>query len=110
MNFVSLVSHGLSAMSVWGEEIGVRLLIGSSLLVVGSLAGLGVIALSGFGEAGQFPPWALTVAGLLGVTALNGVLLSVTFSFLVLRGRNDQAFMPLRDYGHYVRRSAPVGE
>jgi len=110
MNFVSLVSHGLSAMSVWGEEIGVRLLIGSSLLVVGSLAGLGVIALSGFGEAGQFPPWALTVAGLLGVTALNGVLLSVMFSFLVLRGRNDQAFMPLRDYVHYVRRSVPVGE
>ena len=110
MNFVSLVTHGLSAMSVWGEEIGVRLLIGSALLVVGSVAGLGAIAWSGLGEAGQFPPWALTAAGLLGVVALNGLLLSVTFSFLVLRGRNDQAFMPLRDYAHYVRRSVPVGE
>lgn len=108
MNFVALVTHGLSAMSVWGEEIGVRLLLGSALLVVGSVVGLGVIAWSGLWGEGQFPPWAITVAGLLGVVALNGLLLSVTFSFLVLRGRNDQAFMPLRDYGHYVRGSVPV--
>ena len=63
MNFVSLVTHGLSAMSVWGEEIGVRLLLGSALLVVGSVAGLGVIAWSGLWGEGQFPPWAITVAG-----------------------------------------------
>jgi hypothetical protein len=107
MNFVSLVGHGLSAMSVWGEEIGVRLLIGSTLLVLGSLVGLGAIAWTGLG-GGRFQPWALSVAGLLGVTALNGLLLSVIFSFLVLRGRNDQAFMPLRDYGYYVRGSVPV--
>ena len=108
MNFVSLVTHGLSAMSVWGEEIGVRLLLGSALLVVGSIIGLGVIVWSGFAGGNQFPPWAITLAGLLGVAALNGLLLSVTFSFLVLRGRNDQAFMPLRDYEHYVRGSVPV--
>jgi hypothetical protein len=53
--------------------------------------------------------WTITLAGLLGVVALNGLLRSVTFSFLVLRGRNDQAFMPLRDYAHYVRKSTPIG-
>ena len=41
MNFVALVSHGLSAISVFGDIVGVRLLIGS--LAGSLLAGLGIV-------------------------------------------------------------------
>ena len=41
MNFVALVSHGLSAISVFGDVVGVRLLIGS--LAGSLLAALGIV-------------------------------------------------------------------
>ncbi len=59
MNFVDLISHGLSAISVFGDIVGVRLLIGS--LTGSILAGLGIVlvtdrsALHRSGHAGFGP-------------------------------------------------------
>lgn len=44
MNFVALVSHGLSAISVFGDIVGVRLLIGA--LAGSLLAGLGIVLIA----------------------------------------------------------------
>jgi hypothetical protein len=102
MSFVSLVSHGLSAMSVYSEEIGVRLLIAASLLV--ALAGTGLVAvvairlLTGL----AIPGWATSAAVGLGSLVVNGLLLCLAFSFLVLRGRNASQFVPLRDYSYFI--------
>lgn len=59
MNFVALVSHGLSAISVFGEVVGVRLLIGS--LAGSLLAGLAIVVVA---TIRLFTNWALP-AGLL---------------------------------------------
>ena len=40
MNFVSLVTHGLSAISVYSDVVGVRLLVMSVLLAIATLAGI----------------------------------------------------------------------
>ena len=37
MNFVSLVTHGLSAISVFGERVGVRVLVALSFLILAFL-------------------------------------------------------------------------
>jgi hypothetical protein len=108
MNFVALATHGLSAMSVWSEEIGVRLLMASALLMVTSIGALGGLLFWAGGGGGAIAGWVLVLAGLLGVTAVNGLLLSVIFSFLVLKGRGAATFLPIRDYRHYVGQSRRV--
>jgi len=59
MNFVGLVTHGLSAISVFGDTVGVRLLIGSaiaSFLLLGILALVLFIRFAGDGDLGEVAP------------------------------------------------------
>jgi hypothetical protein len=43
MNFTQLVVHGLSAISVYGESVGVRLVVLSTLMIVASFVGIVVV-------------------------------------------------------------------
>lgn len=102
MNFVALVGHGLSALSVHAELIGVRLLV-ATLLIVGILGLLlaGVLGVR-LGTSLAIPGWATTVGGLLLVLMFQAVAFAVCFVFLVLHGRSQPSFIPLRDYPYFV--------
>src|SRR5262249_7603317 len=67
MNFVALVYHGLSAISVFGDIVGVRLLLGS--LVGALLAGLAIFAIIAvrFMTDWAIPGWATYSVGLLAI-------------------------------------------
>lgn len=108
MNFTSLVVHGLSAISIFGDEIGVRLLVASSALI--GLTVVGIIAVIGIrlGTDLAIPGWATTSLGLIMVMFANGLLLSLVFVFIILQTRNSMTFLPLRDYTHYVLNIARV--
>jgi len=102
MNFVSLVTHGLSAMSVFGDRIGVRLLIvtcaaaGFIALFAGGLVAWHAVA----GTA--IPAWVVMA----GVAAIVLLLLlfatSLGFVFIILAGRGNPGFLPFREFAHYV--------
>jgi polyisoprenyl-phosphate glycosyltransferase len=102
MNFVALVSHGLSALSVHADVIGVRLLVLAALMVV-LLSGLiatvvGVRMLTSL----AIPGWATTAGGLLAIVLIETIAGAVFFSFLVLHGRSQPLFIPIRDYSFFV--------
>jgi hypothetical protein len=103
MNFVGLVAHGLSALSVHAETMGVR------LLVLTMVAGLGVGTLIGAVLAIRvltswaIPGWATTATGILAMLLVQAASLAVMFAFLVLHGRSQPSFVPLRDYSLFVR-------
>jgi len=103
MNFTALVMHGLSAMSVLGDRISVRLLIAAgALLATVALVGLtlaasGVLQAAGIGSVSSVA--ALVV--LLVSQILFGVLL---FAFQVLGRRDTAGFLPIRDYPYFVDR------
>ncbi len=101
MNFTSLVVHGLSAISVFGEEVGIRMLLATSVLT--ALCGVGLVAVLAirFFTTLAIPGWATTAAGVLGVLMANGLLLSLMFIFIILQARSQQTFLPLRDYANY---------
>jgi hypothetical protein len=103
MNFVALVGHGLSALSVHAEVIGVRLLVATAILVA-CITGLftAVVGIRLFTRL-AVPGWATTAAGLLFVVAMQAAVLAVFFVFLVLHGRSQPAFVPIRDYSYFVR-------
>lgn len=90
MNSVALVVHGLSALSVHGETVMVRLLFGTVGLFLVTLG----VALSGVFE--QQTGW-------MGVFAcLQFVASSVLFSFLMLGFRSSATFIPSRDFGYFA--------
>lgn len=110
MNFTSLLAHGLSAISVFSDVVGMRLLIASGGLMV--LASLGIVAAACvrlFTDL-AIPGWATSVAGILLIVILQAMLLSVAFAFIVLQSRNQHGFLPIRDYAHFVSGERGLGE
>lgn len=104
MNFTQLVIHGLSAISVYGENVGVRLVVVSSLMIVLSFLGIVVVIAIRVFTTLAIPGWASTVVANLVLLLFQSVLLSAVFSFTVLSGRQGASFFPIRDYHPFVRR------
>lgn len=102
MNFVSLVTHGLSALSVFGETLGTRLLILSCLLIVASSIGIGVIAVVVLTGAATLPAWTPLAVVLFVVIFFQALFGSLLFAFINLGGRSDIGFLPIRDHEFFV--------
>jgi polyisoprenyl-phosphate glycosyltransferase len=100
MNLVALVVHGLSAMAVFGDRIGVRLLIVVSL----AIATTGTALLIVFGvrlfTTLAVPGWATYVTGLLLVILIQMVLVVLVFAFVILAARDTASVIPSRDFVH----------
>lgn len=104
MNHVGLVVHGLSAISVYGEKIGVKLLMASVVsLILLVLSGLALVGLRIFTDL-AIPGWASVVGGLLVILFIQTAALSLQFAFLVLQSRAGASFIPSRDYAHFIER------
>jgi glycosyltransferase involved in cell wall biosynthesis len=105
MNFVSLAAHGMSAISVFGDVVGVRLLIAS---MAGALmAALGIIAVTAIRifTNRAIPGWATYSIGILAVVLLQFITVATTFTFTMLSNRVNLSFVPLRDYQLFVANS-----
>ncbi len=102
MNFVSLVIHGLSAISVDSDVVGVRMLVVAVAMSVVACVGLIVIVAIKFGTNLAIPGWATTAAGLITIFLFQAIMLAVLFSFITLSGRNGSFFLPKRDYIYFV--------
>lgn len=110
MNFVSLVVHGLSAISVYSEIVGVRVLTATGLLIALTLAGIvGVVGIRLFTNS-AIAGWATTAAGLLLVVLMQAVMISLVFIFSMLNNRQAATFLPIRDYSYFVARARPLGD
>ncbi len=98
MNFVSLVMHGLSAISVYGDVIGIKALLATIALMLASLLLVAVIIIVRV----AIPNWAPYVAGLSLIVFLQCMTACLAFIFLILNGRNNFSFLPKRDYSYFV--------
>jgi polyisoprenyl-phosphate glycosyltransferase len=100
MDVVALVVHGLSAMAVFGDRIGVRLLILVALgmgLASGALITVICIRLL---TTLAVPGWATYVTGLLLVMLIQMLLVILVFAFVILAARGTASIIPSRDYVH----------
>ncbi len=102
MNLVSLVVHGLSAMAVFGDRIGVRLLL--AVLVGMVLASGALVMVLGirFLSSLAIPGWATYAAGILLVLLLQMLLVVLVFAFVILAARDSASFIPGRDYLYLI--------
>lgn len=102
MHLVALVSHGLGAMAVFADRIGVRALLAAVALM--ALLAIGMVAIVGirFLTTLAIPGWATTAVGILAVLLMQSILLSLVFVFLIHLGRAGIGFLPARDYAWFV--------
>jgi glycosyltransferase involved in cell wall biosynthesis len=101
MNFVGLVAHGLSGISVFGETVGVRLLLATGLFT--ALGVLALFALLGMVLMGlTVPAWSYQLIGVLVLMLAQCLVLGVVFVMVILGGRSTTSFLPVRDYGYFV--------
>ncbi len=102
MNFVKLVIHGLSAISVYSDTIGVRLLIATSAMIGLDLVALAITLAVRLTTDLAIPGWATNAFGVLLIILLQATMFLFVFSFMILAGRNAASFLPLRDYAYFV--------
>jgi glycosyltransferase involved in cell wall biosynthesis len=102
MNFVALVTHGLSAISVFADVVGVRLLI---LCLLGSFLAmiciLSVVAVKFFTHS-AIPGWATYASGTLVIILIQILTIATSFTFFMLSNRANLGFVPIRDYSFFA--------
>jgi polyisoprenyl-phosphate glycosyltransferase len=108
MNFVALVSHGLSAISVFGDIVGVRLLIGCLAGFVLSGLGIVLVAMIRFFTDRAIPGWATYATGTLAIIAIQMITMVTSFTFFMLSSRANLGFVPLRDYSFFVEEAVDI--
>ncbi len=108
MSFVALVAHGLSAMSVFGETVGVRLLVASLALTLASAIAFGLSLAAGPAGPAGAALWSVVFL----VLSAQALVASAFFAFAILASRSGTGFLPVRDHrffvlGERVLRDAP---
>jgi hypothetical protein len=109
MNFVGLVTHGLSAMSVHSEIIGTRALAGLCGVGVLTALALAAVLVVRFGTSLAIPGWATVAVGLLVIVFMQAMMMALVFVFVVLGNRQASSFLPLRDYKYFVNEVYSLG-
>lgn len=102
MNFTSLVTHGLSAISVYSDVVGVRLLAFTALATAAVVVGIFVVLAVRFGTTLAVPGWATSALGTLFASLLSLVVISMIMALFTLQQRSQYGFLPLRDFRHYL--------
>lgn len=103
MNFPALVTHGLSALSVFSDRISTRLLIMSGIAVCLTMIGMTVVALIRITTCYAIPGWATNAFGILAMLLVQITTFMLTFCFLILFTRGFSPFIPVRDYAFFIR-------
>jgi polyisoprenyl-phosphate glycosyltransferase len=108
MNMAGLITHGLSAMSVYTDVIFVRMLAATAVLGGVSVFGILVtIAIRLFTTLAT-PGWATAVVGNLLVVLLQTVVIVVASTLMLLAGRSSRQIVPAVDAATYVARTIHV--
>jgi pilus assembly protein TadC len=99
---VSLITHGLSSIAVYGDIVATRILLVTAILFVTLLFILCIVLLIKIFTNLAIPGWATYVSGLVLISLLQLILIGAVFSMIILSNRNNSNIIPGRDYKDYV--------
>ena len=102
MNLISLVTHGLSSIAVYGDVVGTRILLSIVFLLGFLFLVFCIVVIIRIFTNFAIPGWATYVTGILLVSGLQLILIGMVFSLSILAARNNNNFIPVRDYTYYV--------
>lgn len=102
MNVPSLVLHGLSAMSVYADQIFVRVLLGTAVAAAITVLGALVVVVIRFGTSFGVPGWASTMIGDLFIVLMQTIVIAVATTLMVLGNRSQRPIVPFTDAPSFV--------
>lgn len=102
LNFTGLVAHGISAIAVFAELVGVRVILSSlALVLIVSALLLVVVGIRLFTEL-AIPGWATNAVGFLFVIVLQILTVAVSLTLGIFFTRNSLNFLPAHDYSYFI--------
>jgi polyisoprenyl-phosphate glycosyltransferase len=104
MNFVSLLMHGLSAVSVLMDTTAVRILMACVVMIVFSLMGISVVVYLRLFTDLTVPGWASYLVFSFFIVILQAFLISLLLVFIVLSYRIQPHFIPARQFNDFIER------
>ncbi len=102
MNFIALVIHGLSAISVYIEILTVRLMLFAFIVIFIGIVSFLILLYVKYLTALAIPGWATNVAIGIVVVMFQAILLLALLAFLSLNYRSNKLFIPAKDYQDYL--------
>ncbi|MBM3151953.1 MAG: glycosyltransferase [Chloroflexi bacterium] len=102
MNFIQLVLHGLSAISVYLDVAAVRLILFSLGVILAVALGFGALLYVKYFTLLAIPGWATTVAIGLALIFFQAIFFLTFLSFLALTSRSNRLFIPAKDYRDFI--------
>lgn len=102
MNLVSLIVHGLSAISVYVDTIFVRVLIGAFAFAAVSIIAIIVVIVMRFTTDLAIPGWTTNVVAALMIMLVQTIVLVVATSLLLLAGRSSRPIIPRSEARHFI--------
>jgi hypothetical protein len=108
MNFAALASHGLSALSIFGDVIAIRVMVATGVLAAAAAIAAGTVIAAHAANHIAIAAWFVPLATVAAIVVAQTIGLSVVFLLLFLSARSAMPFIPLRDYRHFVDRVTPV--
>lgn len=103
MNFISLIIHGLSAISVYTDTLAVRSLLVTFAAICVALCGIITVACIRFFTPLAIPGWASFVTLSFLIIIFQAFLISLLLIFSVLSYRTQSRFIPALSYKSYIQ-------
>jgi polyisoprenyl-phosphate glycosyltransferase len=110
MNFVSLLVHGLTAISVFSDQVSARLLAASAVFGGLAVAMIGVTVGIRIGTGLAVPGWATYTVGLLLIMVLQLLTFATLFVFTIASRRSAVSFLLQRDAPYFLLERTVVRE
>ena len=102
LNFVALIAHGISAISVFAELVAVRVILSTLVLVFLAILLLLIVIGIRLFTALAIPGWATNAVGFLLVIVIQMLTVAVSLTLAIFFSRNSLNFLPARDYRYFV--------
>jgi hypothetical protein len=102
MNLPALVLHGLSAMSVYVDQIFVRVLLGTAVAAAITILGALIVVMIRFGTSLAVPGWASTMIGVLFIILMQTIVIAVATTLMVLGSRSQRPIVPFADAPSFI--------
>lgn len=102
MNFSSLITHGLSAISIFLDVVAVRVFITICVLGLFVLLAMGLVVFLRLFTNTAIPGWATSTVGILIIIFVQLLTMSAVITFWVLNRRETKLILPARDVQCYV--------
>lgn len=109
MNFTNLVLHGLSAISIYLDMVGVRLMIFFFVLMILLIIAIIAVVVIKFFTDQAIPGWASTTALGLLLLFFQAFFICFFLVFIILSNRNIKNFIPIHDYKSFIQKTKIKG-